>query len=110
MSWEKTIHVPESVLDVSREICTEEGIDQLGISAAKTGSPKAIIKLAYSEHLIDNEDTWIRLVNDRNDDAHIYSESAARAYASRIIRDYMPFIEEHVSKLQQLIPAGNQSW
>lgn len=65
--------------------------------------------MAYAEKLIDNEDMWIQLVNDRNDDAYIYQESSARAYASRIVRDYMPFMETFLSKMSMLIPADDSA-
>lgn len=82
----------------------------LEIKAAKTGSPKTIIQLAYREGLINNEDIWIKLLKDRNDDAHIYQESAARAYASRIVRDYIPFVEKFIDEMRELIPEDNNAF
>ena len=79
----------------------------LDMKAAKTGSPKTIIQMAYTEGLIDHEDIWVKLLKDRNDDTHIYQESAARAYASRIVRDYMPFIEKFIDKMSEVIPEDH---
>ena len=81
----------------------------LGIKAAKTGSPKMIIRMAYAEGLIDHEDIWIKLIKDRNDDTHIYQESAARAYASRIVRDYMPFMENFIAEMSEVIPEDDNA-
>lgn len=82
----------------------------LDIKAAKTGSPKMIIQLAYAEGLINNEDIWVKLIKDRNDDTHIYYESAARAYASRIVRDYMPFIEKFIDEMSKVIPEDSDAF
>ena len=37
----------------------------------------------------------------------LYSESAARSYASRIERDYLPFMGMFISNLEDLIPPDD---
>lgn len=74
------------------------------MSAARTGSPKDIIKLAYQQGLIEDEKYWLQLLSDRNDDAHHYNESAARSYAARIQRDYLSGIGKFIESLSKLIP------
>lgn len=75
----------------------------LYIPAARTGSPRDIIKLAYKEGFIDDEEFWIKILMDRNDDAHHYNESAARGYASRIYRDYMNVMGRFIDNISKLI-------
>ena len=45
------------------------------------------------------EDFWIKLLADRNDDAHHYNESSARTYAARIERGYLGKIDEFMAKV-----------
>lgn len=74
------------------------------ILAARTGSPKDILKLSYQQGLIQDEDFWLKILTDRNDDAHHYNESAARAYAARIERDYLDKIGDFITSLSEYIP------
>lgn len=74
-----------------------------GFKEAKSGSPKSIIKLAYQQGLLDGI-IWIDMLDDRNDDAHLYNESEARSYAARIHRLYLPEIKKVIDYLLQVIP------
>ncbi|MGN0155601.1 MAG: HI0074 family nucleotidyltransferase substrate-binding subunit [Lachnospiraceae bacterium] len=74
------------------------------IEAAKTGSPKDILKLAYQQKLINNEEIWLKILVDRNDDAHHYNESSARSYAARIEREYLKWVGTFIDELSELIP------
>lgn len=76
----------------------------LGMREAKTGYPKQIIKLAYAQNLIHQSEMWIQILEDRNDDTHVYNETAARSYVSRIRRDYMPFLGNVYQELSAYIP------
>lgn len=76
---------------------------ELGIQAAKTGSPMEIIKLAYRENLIDNAELWIKILKDRNDDTHHYSINAACEYKHRIGEIYLEVIKQEIIKLSALI-------
>ena len=79
-----------------------------GISSAKSGSPKLILKLAFQQGLIKDEDIWLNMLDDRNDDTHLYSESSARSYVSRIERDYLPVMDAFISDLKTMIPDDPQ--
>ncbi len=74
-----------------------------GFSSAKSGSPKQILKLAYQQGLICNEEIWLKMLDDRNDDTHLYNESSARSYAARIERDYLPAIKDFIADLKKVI-------
>lgn len=74
------------------------------IAEARSGSPKDILKLAYRENLIHDEIMWLQLLADRNDDSHHYNESAARSYAARIVRDYIPKIGSFIEDMSNYIP------
>ena len=61
---------------VLKELLTYEGID-----AAKTGSPREIIKQAYQYYPCIEEDVWLDMLSQRNNMAHIYDGNAAKALA-----------------------------
>ncbi len=77
---------------------------QLGISEAKSGSPKIIIKIAYREELIDDENLWLEMLRYRNDDTHQYRKSDALLYVSRIADGYLGEIGKLIDHLRGVIP------
>lgn len=48
-----------------------------GYSEAATGSPRMIIKTAYSAHMIDDEESWLSALSSRNNVSHSYNEDIA---------------------------------
>ena len=94
----------DQLIELSWKVLKEYMFQDLGITAARTGSPKTIIKLAYAQQLINDEDFWINLWQDRNDDTHHYNELEARAYAARIQFNYLPVFSKFIQSLQELIP------
>jgi len=69
---------------VLKELLTYEGID-----AAKTGSPREIIKQAYQYYPCIEEDVWLEMLRDRNDATHIYNEEAAQQLVEKILHQYI---------------------
>ena len=65
--------------------------------------PRTIFKKAYVNNLISSEEIWINLLEDRNCTSHIYNENLASEVAERIVKDYVPAIEELVRKLEKLL-------
>lgn len=65
--------------------------------------PRTIFKKAYVNNLISSEETWINLLEDRSCTSHIYNENLASEVAERIVKDYVPAIEELVEKLKNLL-------
>lgn len=61
-----------------------------GHSAANSGSPREIIKAAYSVYDFIDEDMWISMLKSRNNMAHIYDGNAAKELLNKILKDYIP--------------------
>lgn len=61
-----------------------------GESISATGSPKMILKKAFTIFDFIDEDIWLGILKDRNDLTHIYDESAARRLVEVILREYIP--------------------
>lgn len=66
------------------EICFEQAwkamkeiLEQQGYSEEKTGSPKIVLKTAFSSGMIKDEDLWMAALNARNNVAHSYNREIA---------------------------------
>jgi nucleotidyltransferase substrate binding protein (TIGR01987 family) len=65
-------------------------------------SPKHVLKLAYHSKYIDNIDTWLAMINDRNLMSHTYNfvdfnkvlEALQEKYYEELEKLYIYFIEE----------------
>ena len=60
-----------------REYLIDEGI-------AEINTPKSVMKAAFAANLVDDEDGWIGILNDRNATSHIYNEDEADKIFERI--------------------------
>lgn len=61
----------------AREYLIDEGF--MGLN-----SPKAVLKQAYANGLISNEQVWVQMLSDRNVTSHMYKEELARQIYGRI--------------------------
>lgn len=66
---------------------TKEYLEDIGIMD-KT-SPKAVIKEAYAQKIIINEQIWLSMIKDRNTTSHMYLEKMAIDIAERITNCYI---------------------
>lgn len=57
---------------------------------AVSGSPRTIIRSAYSVYDFLDEEIWLRMLNARNDNSHIYDAAMAQNLVEDIINDYIP--------------------
>ena len=65
-----------------------------GSKASATGSPRGIIKEAYTVYPFFDGDIWLDMLKDRNDMSHIYDRNAAKNLVKRILEKYIPqFLE-----------------
>lgn len=65
-----------------------------GKAVGATGSPRAIIKEAYSIYDFLEEDIWLEMLENSNDLAHIYDGGKARELADIIISKYVPAFQK----------------
>ena len=65
--------------------------------------PRTIFKKAYAGGLIEDEDVWLRLLEDRNATSHIYNEKLANEIAGRIAGEYVHAIGQLVEHLGDMI-------
>lgn len=81
----------------------KECLEFSGYSEAKTGSPRAVIKLAYQAGMIKDEALWLAALNSRNQTSHTYSNDAALA----IIKDSK---DKYVSMFENLLNELQKNW
>ena len=92
------------------EICFEQSWKAMkevlylsGIEIAATGSPKAIIKEAYSNAMIQDEQLWLEALADRNNVAHAYNHVIAKDIVENTK-------EKYVTMFQQLKSSMEENW
>lgn len=78
---------------------TKEYLEDIGIM--DKNSPKAVIKEAYAQKIIINEQIWLSMIKDRNKASHMYPEKMAIDIAERITNCY---INEFDKLLKALSP------
>lgn len=64
-----------------------------GKSIANTGSPREIIKAAYTIYDFIDEEIWLSMLRSRNDMTHIYNGEAAAKLVQTILDKYIPAFE-----------------
>ena len=65
-----------------------------GIDAARTGSPRQIVKEAYRIYDFLDENVWLDMLSARNDMAHLYDEEAAKTLMHKVITEYVPVFQQ----------------
>lgn len=65
----------------AREYLLDQGYSDIN-------SPKATMREAFADGLIEDEMLWIQILNDRNATSHLYSDEAASKICERIIESY----------------------
>jgi nucleotidyltransferase substrate binding protein (TIGR01987 family) len=62
--------------------------------------PKDVLRAAYAGHLIDDENAWIDMLDDRNMTSHTYNEELADEIYERI-KVYCPVLRKTFEKLKK---------
>ena len=86
----------EMIWKLLKAYMEEQGIQDIN-------APKSVLKEAYAQNLIDNENVWISMLKDRNLTSHIYSEAVAVRISKDIIGSYIPLIEKVLKMLETKI-------
>lgn len=71
----------------TREYLIEEGVVNIN-------TPKAVMREAYTTDIINDEQGWLQILNDRNSTSHIYNENEANEIYDRISKDHIIKFEE----------------
>jgi nucleotidyltransferase substrate binding protein (TIGR01987 family) len=63
------------------------------------------LREAFRLGLIDQGETWMAMIQDRNLTSHTYNRSTAEAIASQIVGRYLPCFQQLCSRLEQRLLA-----
>ena len=75
-------------------------LEHLGV-AEKTGSPRENIQMAFKQGLIEDGETWIDIMLDRNSLAHLYDEDTSKDIYNKIKEKYIKEFQKLERKLSQ---------
>ena len=73
-----------------------------GKSVANTGSPREILKSAYTIYDFIDEEIWLSMLKSRNDMTHIYDGNAAKELVHTILTLYIPEFLRMQAELSKL--------
>ena len=65
-------------------------------------SPRSSLSAALSMGLIENEQTWVKMLKDRNETSHIYNEIVAQGIYSRAVKEYLIEFQHSMKRVDKL--------
>lgn len=63
-------------------------------------SPKTVLREAFSAGLIEDDELWLLVLNDRNSTSHVYNEKLAIEICNNIITKYINAFDELIKQIQ----------
>ena len=67
----------------------KETLELHGVNLANTGSPREILKSAFSIGFLSDEDIWLDMLQKRNISIHVYDENTALELVNLIFDSYI---------------------
>ena len=64
-------------------------------------SPKAVVKQAFAFGMIQDQQAWIKLLDDRNLTSHVYDEATAKAIFERIENQHLALFDEALAYMKE---------
>lgn len=90
------------------EVCFEQSwkamkeiLEMNGFSEGKTGSPRQILKTAYSAGMITEEELWMKALVARNNVAHAYNKEIALEIVRETKSIYFYLFENLIKTLEE---------
>ena len=77
-----------------------------GRQEGNTGSPREILKAAYSIYGFLNEEIWLSMLKDRNSMTHIYDGAEEQRLVHTILDQYIPEFIRLRDNLQEQYPSS----
>lgn len=71
----------------------------LNYEKIESNSPRDVLRKSFQFNLIDNENIWLQMLDDRNNTSHVYNQEDAKKIFEHI-KKYYPILEENYKKLQ----------
>lgn len=71
---------------------------------AATGSPRGVIKAAFSVYDFIDEPTWLAMLDDRNTAQHVYDSELAMRLVNNILDGYISEFDNLLENLERIYP------
>ena len=71
----------------------------LAYEKVDTTTPRDVLSKAFQFHLIDDEEIWLSMLDDRNKTSHVYQEAVALAVFKHL-KGYLPVMKVTYQKLE----------
>ena len=71
-----------------------------------SNSPKEVFREAYKQGLIDYDEKWLEMIDDRNEIVHMYKEELAEELYGKL-KGYLQLFKELFVKLSQIDSSSN---
>jgi nucleotidyltransferase substrate binding protein (TIGR01987 family) len=65
----------------------------LAYQGVEVNGPRTVLKESFRSGILNEGDSWITMLEDRNKSSYIYDESEAREIFGRILEKHLPFLE-----------------
>ena len=75
----------------------------LAMEVSDINSPRAVMKEAFSNDIITEEEKWIQILRDRNSTSHIYDQEEADEIYSRIANEHIILFDALLETLMSKI-------
>lgn len=82
--------------------------DYLAYEGIEVNSPRSVIRAAYENHLIDDGESWIDMLMDRNKTSHIYDKKLSLEIYNNIKDKHLKHLEDLKRKLEMIIERENK--
>ena len=81
------------------ELAWKLGRDILEYNGVEAVNPRSVIKELFQGEMIQDGESWIQMLEDRNKTSHIYDEREAKAIYKKIKKDYYDLLDEFKKKI-----------
>ena len=99
--------VTETGLVALFEVCFEQAskamkevLEYHGYDDSKTGSPRMIVKLAFSAGMITDEKAWLSALSSRNDVSHSYNEEIALSIIRKTSDSFIKIFDDLKTEIE----------
>jgi nucleotidyltransferase substrate binding protein (TIGR01987 family) len=91
--------------DLAWKVMKDVLIQRYDITNFIAGSPREVIKTAFSANLID-DDVWLEMLKVRNELSHDYDGSVALFHCQNIVMNYIDKMLELEKRVEQVLQDG----
>ncbi|MGN0435972.1 MAG: HI0074 family nucleotidyltransferase substrate-binding subunit [Wujia sp.] len=97
---EGTVQIFNLTFDIAWKMMKDILVKNMGIVDFAIGSPREVLRMAFTNGII-NSDTWLKMLNTRNQLAHDYDGTYAGEVFNDIITGYYDLFVELKDKCEQ---------